>query len=248
MDTERGQRRPGMQQERCSPEDERWMQHALVLARRSKSVSSPNPAVGCVLVRDGVLVGEGFHDYDRMDHAEVAALKAAGSQARGATAYVTLEPCCHTGRTGPCTEALIAAGVRRVIVAAIDPNPKVSGEGLRRLRQAGIEVGAGVCQSEAQALNDAFAFSIRAHRPFVTLKAGVSLDGRIARDPSLSSAGRPYFLTGPPARAEVQMMRHEHDVLLTGIHTVLADDPQLTDRTGLPRRRPLLRVVLDSAL
>ena len=162
--------------------DQRWMQLALARARQSKSVSSPNPAVGCVLVRNGQLIGEGFHDYDRKDHAEVAALKEAGEHARGATAYVTLEPCCHTGRTGPCTEALIAAGVVRVVAATSDPNPQVSGRGFERLREAGIEVTAGLNEQEARALNDAFACSIRTGLPFVTLKAGLSLDGRIARD------------------------------------------------------------------
>ncbi len=239
---------PRQQQEQQKTEDERWMERALARARQSKSVSSPNPAVGCVLVRDGTLVGEGFHDYDRIDHAEIVALKAAGDLARGATAYVTLEPCCHTGRTGPCTEALIAAGVRRVVAATLDPNPKVSGNGLLRLQQAGIETAAGLCQQDARSLNEAFACSIRNGHPFVTLKAGVSLDGRIAPRPGRAEGGQPYFLTGPRALAEVQVMRHEHDVLLTGINTVLTDDPQLTDRTGLPRRRPLLRVVLDSAL
>jgi diaminohydroxyphosphoribosylaminopyrimidine deaminase/5-amino-6-(5-phosphoribosylamino)uracil reductase len=231
-----------------SSEDHRWMQRALALARLSKSVSSPNPAVGCVLVREGTLVGEGYHDYSRKDHAEIVALHQAGDQARGATAYVTLEPCCHTGRTGPCTEALIAAGVRRVVAATLDPNPKVSGQGLQRLRQAGIETMVGLCLPEARALNDAFACSMRNGHPFVTLKAGVSLDGRIAPRPGSVETGTPWFLTGPQALAQVQVMRHEHDALLTGINTVLIDNPQLTDRTGLPRRRPLLRVVLDSAL
>jgi diaminohydroxyphosphoribosylaminopyrimidine deaminase/5-amino-6-(5-phosphoribosylamino)uracil reductase len=248
MDQLRGQPGAETQQERPGAEDERWMKVALALARQSKPVSSPNPAVGCVLVNEGALVGKGFHDYGRKDHAEIVALKDAGGLARHATAYVTLEPCCHTGRTGPCTGALIAAGVRRVVAATLDPNPKVSGQGLLRLREAGIESIAGVCEQEARALNDAFACSIRSGHPFVTLKAGVSLDGRIAPRPGTVETGRPYFLTGAQALAEVRKMRHEHDVLLTGIHTVLADDPQLTDRTGLPRRRPLLRVVLDSAL
>jgi diaminohydroxyphosphoribosylaminopyrimidine deaminase/5-amino-6-(5-phosphoribosylamino)uracil reductase len=236
------------QQEQPGAGDEHWMQRALARAKQSKSVSSPNPAVGCVLVKEGALVGEGFHNYDRKHHAEIVALQEAGDRARDSTAYVTLEPCCHTGRTGPCTEALIAAGVRRVVVATLDPNPKVSGRGLRRLREAGLEAVVGVGQQEARTLNDAFACSIGSGHPFVTLKAGVSLDGRIAPRPGAVERGRPYFLTGPRALAEVQVMRHEHDVLLTGINTVLTDNPQLTDRTGLPRRRPLLRVVLDSAL
>lgn len=229
-------------------EDERWMRRALELARESKAVSSPNPAVGCVLVRAGAVVGEGFHDYDRKDHAEVVALKQAGEGARGATAYVTLEPCCHTGRTGPCTEALVAAGVARVVAATRDPNPEVSGHGFARLRTAGIHVEWGGCAEQARELNDAFAGFIRTGRPFVTLKAGVSLDGRIAPGYGVARKKEPYFMTGAESLADVQRMRHEHDVLLTGINTVLADDPQLTDRTGLARRRPLLRVVLDTEL
>lgn len=229
-------------------EDTRWMRRALELARESKAVSSPNPAVGCVLTRDGAVVGEGFHDYERRDHAEVAALKQAGEGARGATAYVTLEPCCHTGRTGPCTEALIAAGVARVVTATGDPNPEVNGKGFARLREAGMEVEFGDGVVEARELNDAFAGFIRMGRPFVTLKAGVSLDGRIAPGYGVARKKEPYFITGPESLADVQRMRHEHDVLLTGINTVLADDPQMTDRTGLARRRPLLRVVLDAEL
>ena len=257
-------------------EDARWMKRALELARESKAVSSPNPAVGCVLVRDGAVVGEGFHDYGRRDHAEIAALKQAGDRARGATAYVTLEPCCHTGRTGPCTAALVDARVARVVAATGDPNAEVNGEGLARLREAGIAVGCGEGGDEARELNDAFAGFIRTGRPFVTLKAGVSLDGRIAPGrssagpgigssgsgrgsaaPGRSSAapgrngargGEPYWITGAESRADVQRMRHEHDVLLTGINTVLEDDPELTDRTGRARRRALLRVVLDAEL
>lgn len=236
-------------------EDARWMRRALELARESKAVSSPNPAVGCVLVRDGAVVGEGFHDYGLRDHAEIAALKQAGDRARGATAYVTLEPCCHTGRTGPCTEALVDARVARVVVATGDPNAEVNGQGLARLREAGIAVECGEDGDEARELNDAFAGFIRTGRPFVTLKAGVSLDGRIAPGKNSAAPGRngtrrgePYWITGAESRADVQRMRHEHDVLLTGINTVLEDDPELTDRTGLRRRRPLLRVVLDAEL
>lgn len=229
-------------------EDARWMRRALELARKSKAVSSPNPAVGCVLVKAGAMVGEGFHDYDRRDHAEVVALKNAGEMARGATAYVTLEPCCHTGRTGPCADALVAAGVARVVVATGDPNPEVNGKGLERLGAAGIAVECGAGCEEARELNDAFAGFIRTGLPFVTLKAGVSLDGRIGLGDGVARKKEPYFITGAESLADVQRMRHEQDVLLTGIGTVLTDDPQLTDRTGSPRRRPLLRVVLDSAL
>jgi diaminohydroxyphosphoribosylaminopyrimidine deaminase/5-amino-6-(5-phosphoribosylamino)uracil reductase len=228
--------------------DETWMERALDLARRSVGLASPNPAVGCVLVRDGVLVGEGIHEYDKRDHAEIAALKQAGDAARGANAYVTLEPCCHTGRTGPCSRALIEAGIARVVVATGDPNPAVNGQGMEQLRQAGIAVTAGILQKQAQRLNDGFARHIRTGLPFVTLKAGVSLDGRIAPYPGRTSRGAPVFLTGEQARADVQQIRHSVDALVTGINTVLQDDPQLTDRSGLPRRRALLRVVLDSAL
>jgi diaminohydroxyphosphoribosylaminopyrimidine deaminase/5-amino-6-(5-phosphoribosylamino)uracil reductase len=224
------------------------MQRALEQGQQSAGLASPNPAVGCVLVKDGVVVGEGHHEYDRKDHAEIVALKAAGEAARGATAYVTLEPCCHTGRTGPCTRALIEAGVKRVVAATIDPNPAVSGKGLEQLQAAGIEVTAGVLQCEARKLNDGFAKHIRTGLPFVTLKAGLSLDGRIAPAPGSAPRGAPVFLTGEKAREQVQEMRHAADAVITGINTVLQDDPHLTDRSGKPRRRPLLRVVLDSGL
>lgn len=227
---------------------ETWMKEALDLARQSVGYASPNPAVGCVLVRDEKVVGKGFHRYDWLDHAEVSALRNAGKSAQGATAYVTLEPCCHSGRTGPCTRALIDAGVNRVIIATTDPNPAVNGKGVEQLRAANIEVESGILQQEARELNDGFARYIRAGLPFVILKAGVSLDGRIAPAPGSAARGTPVYLTGPEARAEVQLMRHSVDAVLTGINTVLQDDPQLTDRSGLPRRKPLLRVVLDSAL
>lgn len=233
--------------EDAAPHD-RWMQRALELAEESVGVASPNPAVGCVLVREGRIIGEGFHDYDRKDHAEVAALKAAGDAARGATAYVTLEPCCTTGRTGPCTQALIEAGVTRVVMATGDPNPAVSGKGAEQLRTAGIRVECGVLQQEARRLNDGFARHIRSGVPFVTLKAAVSLDGRIAPAPGSAPRGAPVYLTGEQARAAVQEMRHRADAILTGINTVLQDDPHLTDRSGKKRRRRLLRVVLDSGL
>jgi len=228
--------------------NDQWMQRALELAEGSVGLTSPNPAVGCVLVREGRIVGEGFHDYDRKDHAEVLALKAAGESARGATAYVTLEPCCTTGRTGPCTRALIDAGVERVVIATGDPNPAVNGKGAGQLRAAGIAVECGVLQREARRLNDGFARHIRSGLPFVTLKAAVSLDGRIAPAPGSAPRGAPVYLTGEPARAAVQEMRHRSDAILTGINTVLQDDPHLTDRSGKKRRRRLLRVVLDSGL
>ncbi len=227
------------------------MKQALDLARRSIGLASPNPVVGCVLVKDDRVVGEGFHEYDRKDHAEIVALKQAGENARGATAYVTLEPCAHTGRTGPCANALIQAEVGRVVVATGDPNPLVNGQGSERIRNAGIPVDVGICQNEARELNDGFARHIRTGMPFVTLKAGVSLDGRIAPAPGKHAADRvaaPVMLTGEESRSDVQRLRHASDAIITGINTALNDNPQLTDRSGLPRRRPLLRVILDSAL
>jgi len=232
--------------------DERFMRWALELARESAGLASPNPQVGCVVVRDGAVVGEGAHFYDERDHAEIVALKQAGELARGATAYVTLEPCSHQGRTGPCANALMIAGVKRVVAATVDPNPRVSGEGIKTLRAGGVEVTVGVLEQEARAVNDAFARSIRTGRPLVTLKAGVSADGKIA--PAVSAPGKIHWVTGVEARAEVQRMRHGADAVLTGIGTVLADDPAMTDRSGLvgpggrARRRPLLRVALDSRL
>lgn len=238
--------------------DQRWMRRALDLAHQSIGLASPNPAVGCVLVKDNQLVSEGFHAYDRNDHAEVVALKAAGPAAQGTTAYVTLEPCSHHGRTGPCADALIAARVSRVVVATGDPNPAVNGQGIARLRNAGVAVDVGLMSQEARDLNDGFARYIRTRLPFLTLKAGLSLDGRIAPAPHPASGTRsmpapvmptsPVMLTGKESQTEVHRMRHASDAIITGIGTVLADNPLLTDRSNLPRRRPLLRVVLDSTL
>jgi diaminohydroxyphosphoribosylaminopyrimidine deaminase/5-amino-6-(5-phosphoribosylamino)uracil reductase len=224
------------------------MGQALRLARATAALASPNPQVGCVVVRDGVVVGEGAHVYEGRSHAEVVALARAGERARGAAAYVTLEPCNHHGRTRPCTEALIAAGVRWVVVATVDPNPLVSGAGFARLQAEGVEVAVGVLEREARALNDGFARWIRTGRPLVTLKAALSADGMLAPPRSARTERQAFWITGAEARAEVQRMRHGMDAVLTGIDTVLADDPLLTDRTGLVRRRRLLRVVLDSRL
>jgi diaminohydroxyphosphoribosylaminopyrimidine deaminase / 5-amino-6-(5-phosphoribosylamino)uracil reductase len=234
------------------------MEHALDLARKGVGLASPNPTVGCLLVRDGQIVGEGFHQYDQLDHAEVVALKAAGEKARGATMYVTLEPCNHANRTGPCTEAIIAAGVQRVVAAMEDPNPVNSGAGFESLRAAGIEVVAGVREEEARALNDGFAHWIRTKTPFITLKSAMTLDGQLAlplRGPLRGKVRkrprqqkRANWISSEESRAEVQRMRHANDALLTGIGTIRVDDPLLTDRSGLPRRRPLLRVVLDHGL
>ena len=231
----------------------RFMEHALALARKGAGLASPNPMVGCVIVREGQIVGEGFHQYEWRDHAEIVALKSAGEKARGATLYVTLEPCNHTGRTGPCTEAIIAADVQRVVAAMDDPNPVNSRRGFERLRAAGIEVFPGVCEEEASRLNEPFACWIRTKKPLVTLKSAMTLDGQLA--PPLSgkkkgknSGKRRSWITSEESRAEVHQMRHASDALLTGIGTILADDPLLTDRSGLPRRKRLFRVVLDSKL
>ena len=224
------------------------MERALALAAKAAALTSPNPTVGCVLVNDGKVVGEGHHAYDRLDHAEVVALRQAGLAARGATAYVTLEPCSHTGRTGPCSAALIASGVARVVVATVDPNPLVSGGGIAQLRAAGITVEVGLLQAQARRLNDAFAKYITTQLPFVLLKYASSLDGRIAPARGTLPPGERFHVTGKEAHARVHRMRNSSDAILTGIGTVLADDAVLTDRSGLPRRRPLLRVVLDSHL
>ena len=236
-------------------QDDRYLQRALDLARRAVGLASPNPTVGCVLAHGDTIIGEGSHQYDARDHAEIAALKQAaalGHSARNATAYVTLEPCAHHGRTGPCADALIAAGIARCVVATLDPNPLVSGQGLAKLRAANIEVlllhPSEPLAQQARRLNDAFAHFIQHHRPFVTLKAALSVDGKLAPPPSTRTSVTPHWVTGTAARADAQLLRHASDAILTGIGTVLADNPSLTDRTNLPRRRPLLRVVLDRGL
>lgn len=223
--------------------DREWMARALALASRGAAFAHPNPTVGAVLVKNGRAIGEGFHVYDRRDHAEIVALTKAGAKARGATLYVTLEPCCTTGRTGPCTNAVIEAGVKRVVVAMQDPNPAVAGRGLAQLRRAKIEVLNGVGESEARRLNEGFAKWIRTGLPFVTLKTALTLDGRIA-----SRKGSTTWITSEASRQAVQLLRHESDALLTGIGTVLVDNPRMSDRTGKPRRRRLLRAIVDSRL
>jgi len=228
------------------------MARALDLARRGVGLCSPNPIVGCVITDAcGKLVGEGWHEYALRDHAEVVALAQAGDRARGGTAYVTLEPCNHTGRTGPCSEALAKAGIVRVVAATSDPNPLVAGGGFATLRRAGVQVEVGAGATESHRLNEAFARWIQHQRPFVTLKVAMTLDGRIAPASHATQSPQPrqpYWITSPASRELVHRMRHEADALLTGIGTVLADDPLLTDRSGATRRRPLQRVVLDSAL
>jgi diaminohydroxyphosphoribosylaminopyrimidine deaminase/5-amino-6-(5-phosphoribosylamino)uracil reductase len=238
--------------------DAAFMDRALELAAQGVALTSPNPMVGAVLVRKGNIVGEGFHTYDGVRHAEIIALEAAGEAARGATLYINLEPCCHIGRTGPCTNALILAGVARVVGAMEDPNPGITGRGYKHLRAAGIEVSTGSREAEARRLADAFAKWINTRQPLVTLKSAVTLDGQLVLPHARSSRSyqrgrmRPSlkdrWISSPESRAEVQHMRHASDALLTGIGTVLDDDPLLTDRTGLSRRRKLLRVVMDSSL
>ena len=233
----------------------RFMEHALALARKGTGLASPNPVVGCILVREGEIVGEGFHQYEWRDHAEIVALKSAREKARGATMYVTLEPCNHFGRTGPCTEAIIAAGVQRVVAAMEDPNPLNSGRGFDRLRAGGIEVESGVCEEEARRLNEAFACWICTGKPFVTLKSALTLDGQLALPRERhklhkrnSKRKQKNWITSEESRAEVHRMRHAADALLTGIGTIKIDDPLLTDRSALRRRRPLLRIILDCGL
>ena len=225
-------------------EDALYLREALELARKGSAQASPNPLVGAVLVRDGQVVGRGFHTWAGVKHAEILALEEAGERARGATLYINLEPCCHQGRTGPCTAALTAAGVARVVAAMEDPNPLVGGEGLRQLRAAGMQAGtAAAFSAEAEKLNEPFVHFMRTRLPLVTLKTALTLDGKIAAPDDNRG-----WITSDKARADVQQLRHHSDAILTGIGTVLADDCLLTDRTGRPRSRPLLRIVLDSRL
>ena len=224
-------------------DDRRAMRRALELAERGLATTHPNPRVGCVLTKEGRTVGEGWHEWAGEPHAEVMALKAAGTEAAGATAYVTLEPCSHQGRTPPCAEALIAARVKRVVFAINDPDPRVDGRGAERLRAAGIEVESGLMQSEAAELNAGFIKRAAHGRPWVRLKLAMSLDGRTAL-----ANGASQWITGEAAREDVQRWRARSSAVLTGIGTVLADDPRLDVRLRMPRPRPPLRVVLDGAL
>ena len=245
--------------------DEQHMRRALDLARAGVGLVSPNPAVGAVVVdSSGREVGAGTHTYAGVRHAEVLALEQGGAAARGGTLYLNLEPCSHQGRTGPCADAVIAAGIRRVICSMQDPNPRVAGQGFARLRAAGIMVQVGLCEAEAKKLNESFAKYIRQGKPLVTLKSAMTLDGKIAdatkpgaesglearsTAPVTEGARSGYhWITGELARAHVQQLRHQSDAILAGVGTVMADDPLLTDRSGLPRRRKLLRVILDSYL
>jgi diaminohydroxyphosphoribosylaminopyrimidine deaminase / 5-amino-6-(5-phosphoribosylamino)uracil reductase len=237
--------------------DEQSIRKALDLARAGIGLVSPNPAVGAVVVdAHGAYAGTGTHTYDGVKHAEILALEQAGKRARGGTLYINLEPCSHQGRTGPCADAVIAAGIERVVCSLQDPNPLVAGQGFARLRAAGIRVEVGALDAEARKLNEAFAKYIRQHAPLVTLKGAMTLDGKIAPPPA--GTNRPTavaaggstggWITGEIARQHVHRLRHEHDAIMAGVGTVIADDPLLTDRSGLVRRRPLLRVILDSWL
>jgi diaminohydroxyphosphoribosylaminopyrimidine deaminase / 5-amino-6-(5-phosphoribosylamino)uracil reductase len=226
--------------------DHKHMGRALELAARGRNTTDPNPCVGCVLVGDGVVVGEGWHVRAGGPHAEVIALDAAGDRAAGTTAYVTLEPCCHHGRTPPCTEALIAADVKRVVVAMEDPNPQVRGAGLEALQAAGVEVCLGVLAAEAERLNPGFVMRMRQGRPWVRCKLATSLDGRTAM-----ASGESRWITGEHARRDVHRWRALSSAIMTGVGTVLADDPSLTVRLGEGEsgslRQPL-RVILDTHL
>ncbi len=220
------------------------MRRALELAARGRGQVSPSPLVGCVIVDEaGETVGEGYYVYERVKHAETLALEQAGARARGATAFVSLEPHAHTGRTPPCTTALIKAGVRRVVAPIEDPNPLVSGKGFAHLREAGVVVTTGVLAQEATRLNEKYIHAMREERPFVHLKLACSLDGRIA-----TQTGDARWITGEESRARVHNLRRECDAILVGAGTVRQDDPLLTDRSGLARHRPLVRVVLDERL
>jgi diaminohydroxyphosphoribosylaminopyrimidine deaminase/5-amino-6-(5-phosphoribosylamino)uracil reductase len=224
-------------------EDEAHMRAALALAARGLGNTWPNPSVGCVIVRDGAVVGRGWTAPGGRPHAETEALRRAGAAARGATAYVTLEPCCHWGRTPPCTDALISAGVARVVVALRDPDPRVDGRGLRLLRAAGIVVEHGVLEAEAARVTAGFVKRVSDGLPLVTLKLASTLDGRIA-----TRSGESRWITGPAARRAVHGMRGRHDAVLVGSGTVLADDPDLTSRLPGATPRPTVRVVADARL
>ncbi|ROM16625.1 riboflavin biosynthesis protein RibD [Pseudomonas protegens] len=233
--------------------DAHYMARALELARKGCYSTHPNPRVGCVIVRDGQVVGEGWHVRAGEPHAEVHALRAAGELARGATAYVTLEPCSHHGRTPPCADALVNAGVARVVAAMQDPNPEVAGRGLQRLAQAGIDTHGGVLEGEARAINKGFLKRMEHGLPYVRVKLAMSLDGRTAM-----ASGESQWITGPAARSAVQRLRAESSVVLTGADTVLADDARLTvraaelgldaEQTALAMSRPPLRVLIDGRL
>lgn len=225
-----------------SSDDYRYMARALTLARRGLYGTDPNPRVGCVLVRDGAIVGEGWHERAGEPHAEAIALEEAGKKARGAMTYVTLEPCCHYGRTPPCTDALLKAGIARLVAAMPDPNPQVAGKGLAILRDAGIQVDCGLLETEARALNPGFIQRMTEGRPFIRIKLAMSLDGRTAL-----ASGESRWLTSEAARTDVQRLRARSSAILTGSGTLLADNPSLNVRLPATTRQPV-RVILDTAL
>lgn len=248
---------PGSLRERTETYDETRMIWAFDLALEGTALASPGPIVGAAIFSaDDALVGKGFYTYGGVRHAEVLAIEDAGGGARGGTMFINLEPCSHHGRTPPCADAIIAAGIKRVVVSMKDPNPQVNGLGIAKLKSAGIEVHEGVWETEAKKLNEAFAKWIRTGMPLVTLKAGMTLDGKIAPPPgesespsALGTAGATGgWITSEEARAHVQELRHMSDAIMVGVGTIIADDPLLTDRTGQKRRRPLMRVILDSRL
>jgi len=218
-----------------------WMTHALALAARGLNTTDPNPRVGCVLVKDDERVGEGWHQQAGSAHAEIMALSQAGEHARGATSYVTLEPCAHAGRTAPCVKALVEAGVARVVIAMTDPNPLTHQQGIQQLRQAGVEVEVGLLEAEARALNPGFISRMTRGRPWTRLKMAMSLDGRTAM-----ASGESQWITGEAAREEVAQWRGRSSAILTGINTVLADNPQLNARIEIPPEAQPIKVVLDS--
>lgn len=221
--------------------DEKWMRRAIALARRGIGRVSPNPMVGSVLVQGGVVVGEGYHVYERGEHAEIVAIERAGKSAAGAALYVNLEPCCHQGRTPPCVDRITKAGLRDVFVATPDPNPLVAGNGIKRLQEKGIRVHVGLCREQAIRLNEKFFHFVCKERPFVLLKLALTLDGRIA-----TRRGEPLWITGNQARRQAHRLRYEYDAVLVGVNTILADNPSLNVRWT--RKKPITRIVLDSTL
>lgn len=221
--------------------DSMYMRRALALARRGRGCVAPNPMVGAIIVSDGKIVGRGWHQKAGGRHAEIAAIEQAGSRAKGAVLYITLEPCNHFGKTPPCTEAIANSGIRRVVVAHRDPNPEVCGGGVDRLREAGIEVRVGVLESVARELNAGWLFSVERGAPYVVLKAALSLDGKISSGPGIRT-----YLSCAASRAHVHRLRREADGLMVGVETVLADDPLLTNRSGLGRQP--LKIIVDSRL
>ncbi|MBN3034585.1 MAG: bifunctional diaminohydroxyphosphoribosylaminopyrimidine deaminase/5-amino-6-(5-phosphoribosylamino)uracil reductase RibD [Bacteroidales bacterium] len=221
--------------------DRRHMQRAIDLARGGWGHVNPNPLVGAVIVRDGLVIGEGYHRYFGGDHAEIDAIKNVGGPLRGATMYVNLEPCSHYGKTPPCTGRIISEGFSRVVIGMQDPNPLVNGKGIRQLREAGIGVVTGVLEEEALLLNEFYLHHVRTGRPFCILKSAMTLDGRIA-----TVAGDSRWITGPESRAEVHMLRHRVAAVMTGSGTIRADDPLLNDRSGCPVKSDPVRIILDS--